>query len=93
MVTPANAEKVMHATVRIGGTDVWVSDGRCLGHAEFRGFALTLSPSDEAEAERLFVALAEGGTVQMPMTTTFFASRFGMVADRFGVSWMVVLMR
>ena len=56
---------------------------------KFEGFALSLTASDEAEAERLFNALADGGQVQMPLAQTFFSPRFGMVADRFGVSWMV----
>ena len=65
------------------------SDGRCQGSASFQGFALSLTVPNEAEAERLFGALGDGGQVQMPMTKTFFSPRFGMVADRFGVSWMV----
>ena len=75
----------MHANLRIGETTVMVSDGRCLGQPSFQGFALSLTVADEAEAERLFAALADGGQVQMPMTKTFFSPRFGMVADRFGV--------
>ena len=91
MSTAATAEKVMHASVRIGGNTVWASDGRCQGAPSFHGFALTLVPPNEAEADRLFAALADGGTVQMPMTKTFFSPRFGMVADRFGVPWIVVI--
>lgn len=91
MSTAATAEKVMHASVRIGGNTVWASDGRCQGVPSFHGFALTLVPPNEAEADRLFAALADGGTVQMPMTKTFFSPRFGMVADRFGVPWIVVI--
>jgi PhnB protein len=86
---PANAAKIMHASLRIGGGEVLASDGRCEGHPKFDGFALSLTARDEAEAERLFDALAESGQVQMPLTQTFFSPRFGMVADRFGVSWMV----
>jgi PhnB protein len=82
-------EKVMHASLRIGDTTVLVSDGRCGGKASFQGFALSLTVSSEAEAERLFAALADGGQVQMPLTKTFFSPRFGMLADRFGVFWMV----
>ena len=91
MISPGAAEKVMHAVVTIGGNTLWASDGRCQGKPDFQGFALTLAPSDEAEADRLFAALAEGGTVQMPLAKTFFSPRFGMVADRFGVPWMVVV--
>jgi PhnB protein len=91
MASPATAEKVMHASVTIGANTLWASDGRCHGQPSFQGFALTLVPPTETEADRLFAALADGGTVQMPMTKTFFSPRFGMVADRFGVPWMVVV--
>ncbi len=84
-----NPDKVMHATLRIGKTIVQVSDGRCLGAARFEGFALSLTVESESEAERLFAALSDGGKVQMPMTKTFFSPRFGMLADRFGVLWMI----
>jgi PhnB protein len=67
------------------------SDGRCLGRPEFLGFSLSLSVATAAEAERLFAALAEGGQVQMPLTKTFYSPLFGMVADRFGVGWMVLV--
>jgi PhnB protein len=83
------AEKVMHASLRIGDTTVLVSDGRCSGQLSFQGFALSLTVPDDAEAERLFAALGNGGLVQMPMTKTFFSSKFGMLADRFGVLWMI----
>jgi PhnB protein len=89
MVPPGAEDKVMHAALRIGDTMVLGSDGRCLGQPDFRGFALSLTAADEAEADRLFAALAEGGQVQMALSKTFFSPRFGMVADRFGVSWMV----
>jgi PhnB protein len=89
---PGSDAKVMHASVRIGDTTVMASDGRCMGQPSFQGFSLTVTASDEAEAERLFNALADGGQVQMPLTRTFFSPRFGMAADRFGVSWMVIVM-
>jgi PhnB protein len=89
-MVPAGAEdKVMHMSFRIGDTTVLASDGRCLGRPSFQGFSLSLTVPNDAEAERLFASLTDGGQVQMPMTKTFFASRFGMVADRFGVSWMI----
>ncbi len=88
-VRPGTENKVMHAELRIGDSTVLVSDGRCEGHPDFRGFSLVLTPSHETEVERLFAALADGGQVQMPLTRTFFSRRFGMVADRFGVSWML----
>jgi PhnB protein len=89
MVPPGAEDKVMHAALRIGDTMVLGSDGRCLGQPNFQGFALSLTAANDAEADRLFAALAEGGQVQMALSKTFFSSRFGMVADRFGVSWMV----
>jgi PhnB protein len=84
-------DKVMHATFRIGETKVMASDGNCAGRPSFQGFSLALNAPDEAAAKRLFGALAEGGQVQMPLGKTFFSPAFGMVADRFGVSWMVVV--
>jgi PhnB protein len=86
----APGEKVMHSALQIGNTTVMVSDGRCQGPAEFKGISLSISASTDADAERMFNGLAEGGKVSMPLGPSFFASRFGMVTDRFGVSWMVV---
>lgn len=86
---PGAEDKVMHASVRIGDSTILASDGRCEGKPSFQGFSLSLTVSDTAQAERVFAALGEGGQVQMPMTKTFFSAAFGMVADRFGVSWMV----
>jgi len=82
-------EKILHARVRIGESIMLASDGECEGRANFQGFALSLTVANEEQAQRLFNALADGGQVQMPLTKTFFSPRFGMVADRFGVSWMV----
>jgi len=92
MVPPGSENKVMHASFRLGDTTVMASDGRCLGQPSFQGISLSLTVADDKEAERVYTALGDGGTVQMPLTKTFFSSRFGMVADRFGVSWMVVVM-
>jgi PhnB protein len=89
---PGTENKVMHASFRIGDTAVMASDGHCTGESNFQGFALSLVAADEAEAERLFSALSDGGKVQMPLTKTFFSPSFGMVTDRFGVSWWVVVM-
>jgi PhnB protein len=89
MCPPGAEDKVMHASVRIGDANVLASDGRCQGRPSFQGFALSLTAPNEAEAERLFAALGDGGQVQMPMSRTFFSPRFGMVADRFGVPWMI----
>jgi PhnB protein len=87
------AEKVMHSAFKIGDTTVMASDGHCTGNPTFQGFALSVNARNGAEAERLFVSLAEGGQVQMPLGKTFFSPSFGMVADRFGVSWMVVVLQ
>lgn len=91
MCQPGLEDKVMHASLRIGKTTVLVSDGRCAGPPVFQGFALTLAVADEAEAERLFAALEGGGKVMMPLTRTFYSPRFGMVTDRFGVLWMIIV--
>jgi PhnB protein len=91
MVPPGSEDKVMHASFRIGETTVMASDGSCSGQPSFQGFSLSLTVPDEAEADRLFAALADGGQVQMPLAKTFFSPRFGMVADRFGVSWMIIV--
>lgn len=89
MVPPGSENKVMHAAFRVGQSTVLGSDGHCQGKPNFQGFALSLTVSSEAEADRVFNALADGGKVQMPLGKTFFSPRFGMVADRFGVAWMV----
>ena len=87
---PAGGEdKVMHANLRIGESTVLTSDGHGLGQPSFQGFALSVTADDEAQVERIYAGLADGGQVQMPLAKTFFSPRFGMVADRFGVSWMV----
>jgi len=88
---PGSDDKVMHATLKIGEATVMASDGRMQGKPSFQGFSLSLDMKDREEAERRFRALAEGGQVQMPLGKTFFATVFGMVADRFGVSWMVIV--
>ena len=90
MVPPGAGNKIMHANFRVGDTQLMASDGMCTGKGAFQGISLSLTATDVAEAERLFAALGDGGQVQMPMSETFFAKRFGMVADRFGVSWMVL---
>ena len=90
MVPPGSENKVMHASLRIGDTTVMASDGGCQGKPSFQGFSLSVSAADDADAARLFAAIGEGGQVQMPLGKTFFASSFGMVADRFGVGWMII---
>jgi len=86
---PVPGDKVMHANLRIGNATVLVSDGQCQGKPSFHGFSLSVTTSNEADAEKLFGALSTGGQVQMPLTKTFFSPRFGMLADKFGVSWMI----
>lgn len=90
---PGSADKIMHAALRIGDTTVFMSDGRCGGTPSFQGFALSLTLHDDAEASRAFNTLAEGGSVTMPIEATFFASSFGMLTDRFGVMWMVMVQK
>ena len=82
-------DKVMHASVKIGETTVMASDGMCEGKPNFEGFSLSITVPDEAEADRVFAALGEGGLVTMPLEKTFWAPKFGMLTDRFGVGWMV----
>ena len=91
MVPPGSENKVMHVSLRVGDTTVMASDGRCTGQTSFQGFSLSLAVANEREAERVFAALSEGGQVQMPLGKTFWSPCFGMVADRFGVGWMVTV--
>ena len=91
MVPPGSENKIMHASLQIGDATVMASDGGCRGAASFQGFSLSVSAKDAAEAQTLFDRLGEGGEVQMPLGKTFFAPAFGIVADRFGVSWMVIV--
>ena len=89
MVPPGWEEKIMHASLRVGETIVMASDGCADGQPTFQGFSLSLAMANEAEANRAFTALADGGQVRMPLNKTFWSPCFGMVADRFGVGWMV----
>jgi len=84
------SDKVMHAHLKAGDLEFMVSDGMTKDKQTFKGVSLTITVDDDAEAERLFGALSKDGQVQMTMHETFFASRFGMAADPFGVSWMVM---
>ena len=88
-VPPGAENNVMHASFRIGDTTVMASDGCSTGETNFQGITLSLAVANEAEAERRFAALADGGKVQMPLAKTFWSPRFGMVTDRLGVAWMV----
>ena len=86
---PGNENKVMHAAFKVGDATVLASDGNCEGKPEFKGFSLTISAKTEAEADKMFAALSDGGEVQLPLTKTFFSPKFGMCADKFGIPWMV----
>jgi PhnB protein len=88
-IPPGAEDKIMHACLRIGDASLLLSDGRVTGKTEFQGVSLALQVKDAAQAERAFAGLSDGGQVQMPLTETFWSPRFGMVADKFGVSWMV----
>lgn len=88
--TPDNKEKVMHVCFKVGDTAIFASDGMNKGKPNFDGFALTLNAKDVSEAEMLFKALGEGGAVTMPLAETFFAKKFGMLKDKFGVNWIVI---
>lgn len=83
-------DKVMHVTFRIGNTEVLASDG-CDDKSTFEGFRLALTVSSESDADRIFAALSEGGSVDMPLTKTFWSPRYGMVTDKFNVGWMVMV--
>ncbi|MET0668927.1 MAG: VOC family protein [Xanthobacteraceae bacterium] len=92
VLAPGSDNKVMHACLRINGSSVMASDGCAQqGKPKFQGFSLSVNAKDEAEADRMFAALADGGKVEMPLGKTFFAKRFGSVSDRFGVGWMVIV--
>ena len=87
---PGSENKVMHASFEIGDTMVLASDGRNSGQPKFDGFSLAVSANSEAEVEQMFNALGEGGQVTLPLTKTFFSPKFGMLADKFGVHWMIM---
>ncbi len=87
---PGSGDKIMNASLRIGDSVLMASDGHCGGAPEFKGVSLSLTLPDAVEANRIFAALSNGGEVLAPMTETFFAQSFGMVTDRFGLSWLVL---
>jgi PhnB protein len=91
MCSPGSEDKIMHSCFKVGDTAVMGSDGHSKGNPEFKGFSLSITANNEAEADKMFNALAAGGHVQMPMGKTFFSPRFGMVADKFGIGWMVLV--
>lgn len=88
---PGYEQKIMHAAFKVGETSLMADDGMgAPGKAEFKGITLALSAASDAETKRLFDALSEGGSVQMPLAKTFWTSSFGMLSDKFGVPWMVM---
>ena len=91
MCAPGSENKVMHAAFHIGNTLVMASDGMAGGKPEFKGFSLSVNAVNEAEADKVFAALGKGGKVTMPLAKTFYSPRFGMVTDKFGVGWMVIV--
>jgi PhnB protein len=90
-MAPGSENKVMHSSFRIGDSVVMASDGHCTGKTSFSGVSLSLTPANETEASRIFAGLSEGGKVTMPLTKTFFSPSFGMLEDRFGLTWMVMV--
>jgi PhnB protein len=88
---PGGADKIMHCALRVGDSLVMLSDGHCQGKPNFQGFSLTYATKTEAEAEKLFGALSDGGEIRQPLVKTFFSPKFGMCADKFGVGWMVLV--
>ena len=89
-IAAGNEEKIMYSSFQMGDTTLMASDGIMGTHKPFESFSLTIEVAEIAEAERLFAILAEEGEVQMPLMPSFFSPSFGIVADKFGVSWMVM---
>ena len=88
--SPGSENKIMHACITINGAPVMLSDGMAKNAPEFKGFSLSLDAKEASDGKRMFDALAQGGQVQVPLAETFFAKSFGMVADKFGVGWMII---
>ena len=93
MIPEGMEEKVMHASLLIGETRVMASDGNCNESAKFDGFSLSLQVETKEHANKLFNALAEEGTVIMPIGETFWSPHFGMVTDKFGMGWMIDMLQ
>jgi PhnB protein len=89
--TPGTENKVMHASFRVGDSLLMASDGSCTGQTKFSGVSLALETANDDEAKRAFAALGQGGQVYQPLISTFFSSQFGIVADKFGLTWMVTV--
>ena len=91
MVPDNWGDKIMHVSLKIGDAVLMASDGCNSSEKNFQGFSLSLTAANEAEADRKFAALSNRGQVTMPLGKTFFSPRFGMLVDRFGISWMVIV--
>lgn len=91
MLAAGFEKKIMHCSFRVGETRIMASDGCGPGKTNFQGFSLSLTVPTEAEADRIFAALSQGGTVKMPLGKTFWSPKFGMLEDRFGIGWMITL--
>ncbi|HMP51214.1 MAG TPA: VOC family protein [Candidatus Melainabacteria bacterium] len=90
MIADGFEDKIMHSTFRVKDTTIMASDG-CGPEARFEGFSLAINLDDEAEAKRIFEGLSKGGKVDMPLSKTFWSPCYGMLTDRFGVAWMVMV--
>jgi PhnB protein len=91
MVPPGYENKIMYSDFRIGDSQIMACDDCTCKHTDFQGFNLSLSVANETEAKRVFTALATGGSVSMPLAKTFFSPCFGMLKDKFGIGWMVIM--
>ncbi|MBN9416450.1 hypothetical protein ABS71_01980 [bacterium SCN 62-11] len=85
------ADKIMHASFRIGETELMATDGGCTPASGFQGFALTMTLPDRAAADQAYAALSAGGQAQMQLDKTFFAAAFGTLVDKFGVNWTIIV--
>jgi PhnB protein len=86
---PGMEDKIMHARIQVGDTILMASDSPPSHFRTPQGFSVTINADSAAEADRIFAALAQGGQQTMPIAETFWAHRFGMCTDRFGIAWMV----
>ena len=94
LMRPGMEEKIFHATFRIGSTEIMASDCGCErppAKSTFAGFTFALRVETPEKAERFFAALSDGGQVQIPLLKNFFAERYGIVIDRFGISWKIMV--
>jgi PhnB protein len=88
-LTPDQRNKIMHVSLAIGDQELMGSDSPPGYGEETKGFSVSISLNDPAKAERIFHTLAENGTIRMPFQQTFWAYRFGMLVDQFGIPWMI----